>query len=157
MAGLEQRLLDTELALFESLTSSRQQGADQHASPSVAGAFKVHNTTTSKAAKMAEWADLPLASTQDREHWRQSKAASIDRAPATVEHQWRSSQNPPRTQIRHLRTTASSSLDETAGSFPHHDTGGVIVIADAPATDLISSAGSCRAAYLERQQSRRFF
>jgi hypothetical protein len=157
MAGLEQRLLDTELALLEALTSLEAQGAVQEVSPSIAEAFKVHNAISSKAAKMAEWVDLPLSSVRDRERWRRSKAVSTGRAPARVEHHHLGAQLQPPPQVKNFRTSSSASLDETGGLVSRHTTGYNFDTVDEAPMNPLESAGSSRAAHLERHQSHRFF
>lgn len=76
IAGLEQRLLETEIALFDILSSSRipfHQDSLQ-ADPTYYDGFTEYNTTQSKEAKVEEWKRLPLKAWTQRQAWLEEKS-----------------------------------------------------------------------------------
>ena len=83
LSGLEQRLTQTELALFEALTSFTAVQASQAECSAhgltgpIAGAFKNQALATGKAGRMAEWERLPLDTREGMRRWYQAKAAEL--------------------------------------------------------------------------------
>jgi len=89
IAALEQRLLTTEIALYEALSFLHETqpptlepiqhefdrfGAEQH----VQDAFSACSTTQTKAAKVLEWQKLPLLSAGQLDKWREQKYALVN-------------------------------------------------------------------------------
>ncbi|KAK9640705.1 hypothetical protein HCH54_008467 [Aspergillus fumigatus] len=66
---LEMRLADTELALYEALATLRSMNA----SSLVRASWKADVHPKQKAARMEEWAQLPLREPSDLERWLDSK------------------------------------------------------------------------------------
>lgn len=77
MSGLEQRLIQTELALFEVLTTHTAPGAPSIARKS-AELFKEHAASVSKGRRMQEWQELPLDTQAERLAWWHKAAAELD-------------------------------------------------------------------------------
>ncbi|PYI09589.1 hypothetical protein BO78DRAFT_467735 [Aspergillus sclerotiicarbonarius CBS 121057] len=71
LTQLEQRLADTELALFEALTTLRSLG---HGDDLVKASLKVEvEERQGKNARMGEWGRLPLRDQSDIQRWWQAK------------------------------------------------------------------------------------
>jgi len=114
---LEQRLRETELALFETLSSiyefgernvSNQQGFEP--SPFAS------NTETSKAVKIEEWERLPLLSHEQRQTWWRSKSSNQHREEERASHGQLTLTQSPQTTYR---------TPEESVNAPHPD---VVVI-----------------------------
>ena len=84
IATLEKRLLETELALFETLSLVvREQGSDvnlQEAQFQVLLAGRSANQ--SKEARVDEWQRLPLQTHQQRYEWWKDKCSKVDSIPS---------------------------------------------------------------------------
>jgi hypothetical protein len=102
ISSLEERLLETEIALFEALSFINihfHQGDNTQAESSqYRDAFADHSTALSKQAKVEEWKRLPLTFEDQQKAWLQEKLHvardylndSIAESPASqgTEHQW---------------------------------------------------------------------
>jgi hypothetical protein len=79
---LEQRLLETEIALFETLSfvnGSFRSGDNPRSESFYQECFTEDNTTQSRDAKIEEWKRLPLVSAAQRQAWLQEKAYVIEK------------------------------------------------------------------------------
>lgn len=70
MSGLEQRLIETEIALLQALNHSPIPS-------SITNRFSKVNSSTSKASRMEEWKSLPLTTTSDRQIWHATKMTEL--------------------------------------------------------------------------------
>lgn len=77
MSGIEQRLIDTETALLQALSSSPIPAVVIHR-------FAKAGSAATKANRMKEWQDLPLTTAADRQKWHEKKMRELD--PATPTH-----------------------------------------------------------------------
>lgn len=76
LSGLEQRLIQTELALFQVLMTHTVPGSSPIARQS-AEPFKNHASSISKGKRMEEWQSLPLDTEQDRLTWWRRRAQEL--------------------------------------------------------------------------------
>jgi hypothetical protein len=77
MSGLEQRLIETEIALLESLSGSALLSPTAHR-------YSKASSSASKAQRMEEWKRLPLATPSDRQNWHSVKINELQPRPASV-------------------------------------------------------------------------
>jgi hypothetical protein len=115
ISSLEERLIETEIALFEALsfinTHFHQGGNTQFEPSQYHDAFTNHSTALSKQAKVEEWRRLPLMFEDQQKAWLQEKIHvasrtdyrndSISESPGSqqTEHPWPGS--PPPRFARH--------------------------------------------------------
>ncbi|RFU23747.1 hypothetical protein B7463_g12590, partial [Scytalidium lignicola] len=119
ISSLEQRLLETEVALFEALSlinNPQYRNDDTQTESSLAGVLSDQSTRQSKEAKIEEWKRLPLRTPSQRQEWwrdrvaisngRDSKEAGggSSMSPGTENHQW--SGRPPGVQQGNNPTAA---------------------------------------------------
>lgn len=84
---MEQRLLETEIALFETLSfinGSVRPGDNPRSESFYQECFAENNTTQSRDAKIEEWKRLPLVSAAQRQAWLQEKAYAVERRSGPV-------------------------------------------------------------------------
>ncbi|OBT86142.1 hypothetical protein VE02_05743 [Pseudogymnoascus sp. 03VT05] len=115
ISSLEERLIETEIALFEALSfinvHFHQSGNTQFEPSQYHDAFTNHSTSLSKQAKVEEWKRLPLMFEDQQKAWLQEKLHvasrkdyqndSISESPGSqeIEHPWPGS--PPSLIARH--------------------------------------------------------
>ncbi|KAH8588338.1 hypothetical protein B0O99DRAFT_362433 [Bisporella sp. PMI_857] len=128
--ALEQRLLETETALFDALSASSlslQNDSGTRIKSNSYDCFSEHSTAQSKEAKMEEWERLPLMFADQRQNWlreklhtakrRQQSPDSMDRVSGSQEPEdrWLGS-----SQFQGIRQNASPVLPRKR-RFRHHD------------------------------------
>jgi len=77
---LEQRLVETEIALFQTLSalhSFQTQTLVEDLNPEVSEVFTEHSIEQSKAAKDEEWENLPLETEEQRQQWWSDRLAFL--------------------------------------------------------------------------------
>ncbi|KAH8806036.1 hypothetical protein F5884DRAFT_468578 [Xylogone sp. PMI_703] len=78
ISSLEQRLLETEVALFEALSvinNPQYRNDETHTESSLAGVLSDQSTRQSKEAKIEEWKRLPLRTSAQRQTWWRDRVA----------------------------------------------------------------------------------
>ncbi|KFY76646.1 hypothetical protein V499_03777 [Pseudogymnoascus sp. VKM F-103] len=131
ISSLEERLIETEIALFEALsfinTHFHQGGNTQFEPSQYHDAFTNHSTALSKQAKVEEWKRLPLTFEDQQKAWLQEKLHvasrtdyrndSISESPGSqeTEHPWPGS--PPTLFARHNE----EQLDPRRQSLAHSE------------------------------------
>jgi hypothetical protein len=77
MSGLEQRLIETEIALLSSLSGSPLPSQTVYR-------YSKASLSASKAQRMEEWKKLPLATTSDSHKWHSAKMTELQPRPAII-------------------------------------------------------------------------
>ena len=69
LSALEQRLTDTETALYDAISEIHRRNGDSQGLSQIVPLSSVRSSKASKTSRLAEWTMYPLKSLEDVDHW----------------------------------------------------------------------------------------